>query len=81
MTNNVRIKMEILTHVFEDSILDITTVRFSKLIQDIFEEFDDKSLTTNHGVISLTTTNFHLSEKFESTEETWKNSKYIGTKL
>ena len=65
MTNNVRIKMEILTHVFEDSILDITTVRFSKLIQDIFEEFDDKSLTTNHGVISLTTKKFPLIRKIQ----------------
>ena len=47
MTNNVRIKMEISTHVFEDSILDIMKVRFSKLIQDIFEELDDKSLTNS----------------------------------
>jgi hypothetical protein len=66
MTNNVRIKMEISTNIFEDSILDIMMLRFSKLIQDIFEELDDKSLTTNHGVISLTTKSFHLSEKFKS---------------
>ena len=37
--------MEISTYILEDSILDIMMLRFSKLIQDIFEELDDKSLT------------------------------------
>ena len=37
--------MEISTYIVEDSILDIRMLRFSKLIQGIFEELDDKILS------------------------------------
>ena len=45
MNNEVRIQMEISNHILEDSILNIIMLRFPILIQDIFEELDDRSLT------------------------------------
>ena len=45
MNNQGRIQMEISTHLLENSISNLMMLRFSKLIQDIYEELDDKSLT------------------------------------
>jgi hypothetical protein len=59
---------------------------FSKLIQGIFEELDDKSLT-NCKIASkswcdfIEDKKFHLSEKFNSSGKTWKNSKTHWVKL
>ena len=49
MNNEVRIHMEISNHFLEDSILNIMMLRFPILIQDIFEELDDKSIIKMTG--------------------------------
>ena len=74
--------MEISTYIFEDSILDIMMLR--KLIQGIFEELDDKSLT-NCKTASKSWCDFIEDKKFpfiRKIQELRKNmkdfKKYIG---
>ena len=43
MNNETRIQMEISNNCLQDSIMEIIMLRFPTLIQDIFEELDDKS--------------------------------------
>ena len=63
MNNEVRIQMEISNHFLEDSILNIMMLRFPILIQDIFEELDDRSLT-NCKIASKSWCNFIENNKF-----------------
>ena len=56
--------MEISTYIVEDSIWEIRMLRFSKLIQGIFEELDDKSLS-NFKTASKSWCDFIEDKKFQ----------------
>ena len=63
INNEVRIQMEISNHFLEDSILEIMMLRFPSLIQDIFEELDEKSLA-NCKIASKSWCDFIDDKKF-----------------
>ena len=73
MNNEGRIQMEISTHLLENSISNLMMLRFSKLIQGILEELDDKSLT-NSKIASKSWCDFIEDKKFPFIRK-WKNSK------
>ena len=55
-------------------------LRFSKLIQDIYEELDDKSLA-NCKIASKSWCDLNEDKKFPSIRKTWKNSNTNWVKL
>ena len=78
MNKEVKIQMEISNHFLEDSILNIMMLRFPILIQDIFEELDERSLT-NCKIASKSWCDFIEDKKFPFIRK-WKNSKNCDQK-